>query len=226
MAALVFLLVFAGALGYRIYLLKAPAPAQKVSLEIPPAPATPPAAPPSPAATPQAAPSEPTKPRPFPVSPPKPVASKAPADTPAPPETKAAAPAPAPEEPPAQETPKARPRPRVEIFRPDAAETSSNARPAAPEAAAAYSGPSAGTLIWSGQVEKDTLVTINGDQASIGRLTGELPGVPVKIQLETDAFTVVEPPSPANHWKRLSLRSLKRVRSGVVIKWGLLDANR
>ena len=79
----------------------------------------------------------------------------------------------------------------------------------------------AGTLIWSGRIEKNTLVTIDGNQVSMGRLTGELPGVPVDIQLETDAFAIVEGPSAANHWKRLSLRSLKRVHSAVVIKWGV-----
>jgi hypothetical protein len=84
----------------------------------------------------------------------------------------------------------------------------------------AYRGPSAGTLIWTGQVEKNTLVTINGDQVSFGRLTGELPGVPVSIQIQPDAFVVFEGPGPQNNWKRLSLRSVKRVRSAVII-WSL-----
>jgi hypothetical protein len=83
-----------------------------------------------------------------------------------------------------------------------------------------YRGPSAGTLIWSGQVEKDTLVRIEGNQVSPGRLTGELPGVPVTIQ-PPDVFAVVEAPSAANGYKRLYLRSLKRIRSGVVIKWSV-----
>jgi hypothetical protein len=97
--------------------------------------------------------------------------------------------------------------------------------PAAPgEPAAApepvpYPGPSAGTLIWSGQVEKDTLIRIEGDRVSPGRLTGELPGVPVTIDVPSDSLAIVEGPSEANHYKRLYLRSLKRLRSAVVIKW-------
>jgi len=102
--------------------------------------------------------------------------------------------------------------------------------PAAPASAAPqepataerpYEGPTAGTLIWSGQIEKNTLVTINGDQVSFGRLTGELPGVPVTIEAPADTFAVVDQPGPAHHWKRFSLRSLKRVRTAVVIKWSL-----
>jgi hypothetical protein len=119
--------------------------------------------------------------------------------------------------------PPARPqRKHVEIFRPDAGEVPPPPRLPAPTAGSAasapYQGPSAGTLIWSGKIEKNTLVTINGAEVSLGRLTGELPGVPVDIQ-PPDSFAVVEPPGPANHWKRLSLRSLKRIQSGVVIKW-------
>ena len=48
-----------------------------------------------------------------------------------------------------------------------------------------------------------------------------MPGVPVRIELEGNAFAIVEPPSAANGWKRLSLRSLKRLRGPVVIKWSL-----
>ena len=85
---------------------------------------------------------------------------------------------------------------------------------------APYTGPTAGTLVWSGRVEKDTLVRIEGSRVSPGRLTGELPGVPVTIQ-PPDIFAVVEGPSAANGYKRLYLRSLKRIRSGVVIKWSV-----
>ena len=88
---------------------------------------------------------------------------------------------------------------------------------------ARYTGPTAGTLVWSGRVEKDTLVRIEGSRVSPGRLTGELPGVPVTIQ-PPDVFGVVEAPSAANGYKRLYLRSLKRIRSGVVIKWSVASA--
>ncbi len=91
--------------------------------------------------------------------------------------------------------------------------------PASSPEPAPYPGPSAGTLIWSGQVEKDTLIRIEGDRVSPGRLTGELPGVPVIIDVPPDSLAIVEGPSEANHYKRLYLRSLKRLRSAVVIKW-------
>jgi hypothetical protein len=65
-------------------------------------------------------------------------------------------------------------------------------------------------------------VVINGTQVSVGRLTGELPGVPVVIQLETDDFMVIDAPGPGNGWKRLSLRSRRRIRHAVTIKWGVM----
>jgi hypothetical protein len=63
-------------------------------------------------------------------------------------------------------------------------------------------------------------VRIEGDQVSPGRLTGELPGVPVTIE-PPDSFAVVEAPGPANSYKRLYVRSVKRIRSAVVIKWSV-----
>ena len=233
-AALILLAVFAGALAYRVYLLQRPAqPAQKVELSIPAAQA--PSAAPTPSSEAPAPPRQPAKRESAPA-----VSSRArqvaPPRAPVP-VFRIEGPAPTPavtaETPPPKTSQPARP--RAEIFRPDPTETAPASRApsraaseaqTAPAPQPAYEGPSAGTLIWSGQIEKDTLVTINGDRVSLGRLTGELPGVPVRIELETDAFAIVEKPSPANNWKRLSLRSLKRLRSAQVIKWSLPDAGR
>jgi hypothetical protein len=150
----------------------------------------------------------------------------APVSTPATPEPPAAIPVV-----PGGPKPSAAPRPKIGILRPDRPEPPAvraepapapPAAPAQPAAPAPYTGPSAGTLIWSGEIGENTLVVINGDQVSIGRLTGELPGVPVIIQLETDDFMVIDPPGPGNGWKRLSLRSRKRIRQAVTIKWGVM----
>ncbi|MBI3693720.1 MAG: zinc ribbon domain-containing protein [Acidobacteria bacterium] len=236
-AALVVLLVAVGLLGYRVYLLNRPAEKASVTLQEAPAPApAPPATAPSPPTPAPPAIREtppPVEKRAAPVTPPtsapvvKPPVSAPPAATPA----QAASEPP----PPPEATPERPPPARKGIvpFRPDTSEPAPPPRATAPaepaveapapapvrEQPAPYQGPSAGTLIWSGQIEKGLLVKIERDQVSVGRLTGELPGVPVSIELQTDAFAVVEGPSPANNWKRLYLRSVKRIRTAVVIKW-------
>ena len=161
----------------------------------------------------------------------EPVAKAPPADTAAAPDSATAIPVV-----PAGPRPSAAPRPKIGILRPERPEptvsrgeplspsppASSGGTSAQPAAAAPNTGPSAGTLIWSGDIGENTLVVINGTQVSLGRLTGELPGVPVIIQLETDDFMVIDPPGPGNGWKRLSLRSRRRIRHAVTIKWGVM----
>jgi hypothetical protein len=161
----------------------------------------------------------------------EPVAKAPPADTAAAPDSAAGIPVV-----PAGPRPSAAPRPKIGILRPERPEPAAprgepispsppagtGGTSAQPAAAAPYTGPSAGTLIWSGDIGENTLVVINGTQVSIGRLTGELPGVPVIVQLETDDFMVIDPPGPGNGWKRLSLRSRRRLRHAVTIKWGVM----
>jgi hypothetical protein len=98
-------------------------------------------------------------------------------------------------------------------------------QPAAPPAPVkpAYSGPSSGVLIWSGQLQRDGLVEITGSSASSGMLRGELPGVPVIVEVEPKDVGVAEAPSPANGWKRLVLRSRTRRLSVVTIKWTVIQ---
>ena len=106
--------------------------------------------------------------------------------------------------------------PRAEILKP---------QPAAPPAPVkpAYSGPSSGVLIWSGQLQRDGLVEITGSSASSGTLRGELPGAPVIVEVEPKDVGVAEAPSPANGWKRLVLRSRTRRLSVVTIKWAVIQ---
>jgi len=214
-AAAVVLLLVAGWMGWHLYReppsepVAATAPAPELPLAAIPARAVPP---PTPARPPTV---ERVERRARPATPGStPIAESSPPPAPARPEPALPETAPASGIPTVPAPVASRPaRPRVELFRPEPA---SPPEPAAP----AYTGPSAGTLIWSGQIERNTLVTINGDQVSFGRLTGELPGIPVTIELATDAFAMVESPGPANNWKRLSLRSLRRIRGAVVIRWG------
>jgi len=83
--------------------------------------------------------------------------------------------------------------------------------------------PSSGTLTWSGHLGKNALVTIQGHSASSGSLQGQLPGVPVIIQVDPSDVGVAEAPGPQNSWKRVVLRSNKSRNIVVRIEWRRLQ---
>ncbi|HEY6303627.1 MAG TPA: EsaB/YukD family protein [Terriglobales bacterium] len=89
-----------------------------------------------------------------------------------------------------------------------------------------YSGPQKGVLIWSGQIEKNGVIVIEGNKIvdsqgpSLSSLEGDmLPGVPVQVSIEAKDFAIEEAPGPSNGWNRLSLRSKKGKRGVVKITW-------
>jgi len=110
---------------------------------------------------------------------------------------------------------------RVEILKPETPIPQEPPRPA-PPAKPAYEGPPAGVLLWSGQLDKNGSVTIEGKRATFGNLTGELPGVPVMIELDQREFALAEAPGPSNNWKRITIRSRNKRHSVVTIKWSIL----
>jgi hypothetical protein len=99
----------------------------------------------------------------------------------------------------------------------------------------AYTGPTRGRLIWTGEVRSNVPISINGRRASYGSVTGELPGVPVRIQVHPADLTprgltvftldptyrgvdsAVEPPGPHNGWNSTVYTwNAKRARSVTV----------
>ena len=78
--------------------------------------------------------------------------------------------------------------------------------------------PESGYITWTGVVEADGTVIFEGGQASTGIMKGELPGVPIRIDLDSRNFAIVEPPSPRNSWKRCVIRSKKR-QLAIIFKW-------
>jgi proteasome lid subunit RPN8/RPN11 len=55
---------------------------------------------------------------------------------------------------------------------------------AIPQAPSGYQGPRSGRLLWTGELPRRGVVEIDGQHASIGSLSGHLPGVPVSLQIE------------------------------------------
>ena len=109
---------------------------------------------------------------------------------------------------------------RAEITRPESpAPPVAPARVIPPPAPAV---PKSGTLIWSGQLEKDKVLTIDGASASNGTLRGALPGVPVMVEVTPSTVGVAEMPGPTNGWKRIVLRSRNNSNVVVTVKWTVL----
>jgi serine/threonine protein kinase len=84
-----------------------------------------------------------------------------------------------------------------------------------------YSGPLRGNLIWSGSLKAGATLTIQGGQATEGRLLGDLPRVPVTVDiLAANGATIAEQPSAANRFDRVVVRNGSSGGiEGIVIRW-------
>jgi len=85
-----------------------------------------------------------------------------------------------------------------------------------------YQGPMSGVINWSGSLEKGGTVTIDGDAATSGKVNGDLPGVPVLVEIDTKEFALAEVPSPSNGWTRFTIRSKNKRQSVVTVHWKVL----
>ncbi|MBL8291651.1 MAG: hypothetical protein JNN08_07440 [Bryobacterales bacterium] len=87
----------------------------------------------------------------------------------------------------------------------------------------AYSGPSAGTIVWEGTVNGTELVTIQNGVASQGALiSGALPGVAVIVQpTDEKKVTIASAPQPADNYQRLVFRVKNKGRTRVSLRWAL-----
>ena len=82
-------------------------------------------------------------------------------------------------------------------------------------------GQSSGLILWSGMLDSGGLLTIESYGASTGSLLrGGLPGVPIEINIQPPGLIgIQEAPGPANGWKRLVMRSRKRLHAVISIEW-------
>ena len=64
----------------------------------------------------------------------------------------------------------------------------------------------------------------DGRYASMGTMTGALPGVPIKIDLEPkDGLTVVTAPARSNNWRVLVINALQP-QTEIMIRWTPLSS--
>jgi hypothetical protein len=100
--------------------------------------------------------------------------------------------------------------------------------PANPPAAPVYDGPRSGRIIWTGALGRRGVVEIDGAHATVGSLSGALPGVPLALHISPaefsrDGLTVFtrdrakagqsEKPGRSNGWNSLTFR-LDPLRAG------------
>jgi hypothetical protein len=86
-----------------------------------------------------------------------------------------------------------------------------------------YTGPSAGTIVWEGNVHGTEFVTIDNGSANRGALvSGKLPGVPVLIQPQNPKKVgIAGAPGPENKYQRVTLRVQGNGEMKVVLNWSL-----
>jgi hypothetical protein len=90
------------------------------------------------------------------------------------------------------------------------------------QAASPYVGPSSGTIIWTGDIRREQLITIDKDHADIGKIQGSLPSVACIIQpTDSKRVSVASTPGPRNNYERLVLRVRGNGTTRVTIKWSL-----
>jgi hypothetical protein len=85
--------------------------------------------------------------------------------------------------------------------------------------------PAPGEMIWRGNLAKDGVLIIqDGRYASAGTVTGALPGVPIKIDLEPkEGLTIVTAPARANNWKVLVINA-SQPQTEIIIRWSPLSS--
>lgn len=80
------------------------------------------------------------------------------------------------------------------------------------ERASVYTGPLSGSLIWTGTAKKGEEITIAGDHADSGNVSGSLPGVMVGVDVAPEMkgkVQIVFAPSRTNNFRLVSFRVLK-----------------
>jgi len=77
-----------------------------------------------------------------------------------------------------------------------------------------------GEITWTGELDVNVPLIIQGRHASRGALSGELPGAPVKVEVvDPSGVTIVNPPGSSFGWRNMVLNSPYRRQTRIVIRW-------
>ena len=80
-----------------------------------------------------------------------------------------------------------------------------------------------GVLEWSGELQRNSILVITEQGSSIGSLAGQLPGKPIKIELEPKSLTIRQMPGKTNQWKQIILYSGNQKYSSITIRWKIVE---
>jgi hypothetical protein len=78
-------------------------------------------------------------------------------------------------------------------------------------------------LTWTGELQKEGVLTISAGKASAGTLHGVLPGVPITIEVDARDIGLTESPGARNGWQRIVIRSHKKRNGPIVIRWKVIN---
>jgi hypothetical protein len=99
--------------------------------------------------------------------------------------------------------------------------TSESRRPATTPMRPTYAGPRSGIITWEGDIRGTQLVHINGSRATVGSVSGLLPGVPVTVKLDSGNAQIARAPDASNNFKAFVLRVRGNGPTGVTLTWSL-----
>ena len=92
-------------------------------------------------------------------------------------------------------------------------------KPVKPAAAFSPRKAESGIITWSGKLEKNAVLVIAPPIASVGEITGALPGKPVSIEVDPPDVTIRQMPSAENEYKQLMLYSGSNRYTSITIRW-------
>jgi len=99
----------------------------------------------------------------------------------------------------------------------------SNSGPKRVEIPARQPEATSGVLEWSGELQRNSILVITEQGSSIGSLAGQLPGKPIKIELEPKSLTIRQMPGATNQWKQIILYSGNQKYSSITIRWKIVE---
>jgi serine/threonine protein kinase len=96
-------------------------------------------------------------------------------------------------------------------------------KPKPVEASPSQIQATSGVVTWSGNLEKNSILVIAEQQATIGSVEGRLPGKPVQIEVEPKNLVIRQMPSEINRWNQIILYSGNQKYSSITIRWKLIQ---
>jgi len=80
-----------------------------------------------------------------------------------------------------------------------------------------------GSIHWSGELDKNSILVLAEEGSSIGSMTGRLPGTPVQIEVEPKELSIRQMPGKANDWSTIMLYSGNRKYTSITIHWQTIE---